>query len=50
VTEEEAFREVLSLLDSLKISYALTGGIAVSFYGHSRSTHDFSLILQKITG
>lgn len=46
MTEEDVLLEVLDLLDKLKIPYALTGGLAVSFYGHPRSTHDFDLVIQ----
>ena len=46
MTEEDVLKEVIGSLDSLNIPYALTGGLAVSFYGHPRSTHDFDLILQ----
>ena len=46
MTEEEVLKEVIASLEALNIPYALTGGLAVSFYGHPRSTHDFDLILQ----
>ena len=48
MTEEEVLKEVISSLNDLNISYALTGGLAVSFYGHPRSTHDFDLILKVV--
>ncbi|MFH0886598.1 MAG: hypothetical protein V1843_00355 [bacterium] len=46
MTEEEVLKEVISVLNSMNIPYALTGGIAVSFYGKPRSTHDFDIIIQ----
>jgi len=46
VTEEEVLLDVLKSLNELEFPYALTGGLAVSFYGHPRSTHDFDLIIQ----
>lgn len=46
MTEEEVLKRILNLFDALNIPYALTGGLAVSFYGHPRSTHDFDLIIQ----
>lgn len=46
MTEEDVLIQTIELFDGLKIPYALTGGLAVSFYGHPRSTHDFDLILQ----
>lgn len=46
MTEEDVLLEVLETLIEIKIPYALTGGLAVSFYGNPRSTHDFDLIVQ----
>jgi hypothetical protein len=46
MTEEKILKKILNTLNKLKIPYALTGGIAASFYGRPRSTHDFDLILQ----
>jgi hypothetical protein len=46
VTEEDVLYEVIGSLNSLGLPYALTGGLAVSFYGHPRSTHDFDLVIQ----
>ena len=46
MTEEEVLKEVITSLEELSIPYALTGGLAVSFYGYPRSTHDFDLIVQ----
>ena len=46
MTEEEILIEVLNSLNALDLPYALTGGLAVSFYGRPRSTHDFDLVIQ----
>lgn len=46
MNEEEVLKEVVAGLDNMRVPYALTGGIAASFYGKPRSTHDFDIIIQ----
>jgi len=46
MTEEELLKGITSSLEKLKIPYALTGALAVSFYGYPRATHDFDIIVQ----
>ena len=36
---------VVRRLEKLKIPYVLTGGLAVSFWGASRSTHDIDIVI-----
>ncbi|MFH1541712.1 MAG: hypothetical protein ABIE84_01310 [bacterium] len=50
MNEAEVLRKVIADLEELKIPYALTGGLAVSFYGRPRSTHDFDIIVQIPSG
>ncbi len=50
MTEEDVLKEVVGNLEKLGVPYALTGGIAVSFYGKPRSTHDFDIIVQISSG
>lgn len=50
MTEEEVLKEIVANLEELDIPYALTGGIAVSYYGKPRSTHDFDIIIQVPSG
>jgi len=45
VTEEEVLVEVTQKLESLGILYALTGGLAVSYYGEPRTTHDIDVVV-----
>lgn len=37
---------VVGKLDKLKIPYVLTGGLAVSFWGAPRTTHDIDIIIE----
>ena len=37
---------VVGKLDKLQIPYVLTGGLAVSFWGSPRSTHDIDIIIE----
>ncbi|MGB9613533.1 MAG: nucleotidyltransferase domain-containing protein [Candidatus Margulisiibacteriota bacterium] len=50
MTEEEVLREVIGRLEKLNVPYALTGGLATSFYGRPRSTHDFDIIVHLLSG
>lgn len=37
---------VVSRLEKLKIPYVLTGGLAVSFWGSPRTTHDIDIVIE----
>jgi len=37
---------VVNRLENLKIPYFLTGGLAVSFWGLSRTTHDIDIVIE----
>lgn len=37
---------VVSRLENLEIPYVLTGGVAVSFWGFPRTTHDIDIIIE----
>ena len=37
---------VVSRLENLKIPYLLTGGLAVSFWGLPRTTHDIDIVIE----
>ncbi len=50
MTEEEVLIEVIENFEALNIPYALTGGLAVSYYGRPRSTHDFDIVIQVVPG
>lgn len=50
MTLEELLKEVASKLDKLDIPYAITGGIGSSFYGQPRTTHDFDIVVNLLTG
>ena len=41
----EALREIVDLLDSLRIKYAIMGGIAVRVHGVSRPTQDLDFLI-----
>jgi hypothetical protein len=43
--QEDLLVKVTDKLHRLKISYMITGGIAVIFYGRPRLTHDFDLVV-----
>ncbi|MBI2041963.1 MAG: hypothetical protein HYT20_03015 [Candidatus Nealsonbacteria bacterium] len=38
-------KTVVHRLEKIKIPYVLTGGLAVSFWGSSRSTHDIDIVI-----
>ncbi|MBI5399715.1 hypothetical protein HZB07_03785 [Candidatus Saganbacteria bacterium] len=50
MTDEAVLKAIIAKLNKLQIPYALTGGLAVSFYGEPRSTHDFDLVIQIAAG
>jgi len=37
---------VVNKLDKLRIPYVLTGGLAVSYWGAPRTTHDIDIIIE----
>ena len=45
MNEEEVLIEVTKKLEALSIPYALTGGLAVSYYGEPRTTHDIDVVV-----
>ena len=47
--QKETFERVLGVLNNLEVEYLITGGFAVSFWGHPRSTHDLDILI-KIKG
>lgn len=47
--QKETFEKVIEILDNLKAEFLITGGFAVSFWGHPRSTHDLDILI-KIKG
>ncbi len=47
--QKETFEKVIEILDDLKVEFLITGGFAVSFWGHPRSTHDLDILI-KIKG
>ena len=41
------FKEFVELLNKNEVSYLITGGYAVSFYGHPRNTGDIDFWIKK---
>jgi hypothetical protein len=50
MNEEDVLESVILKLNALDVPYAITGALAVSFYGKPRSTHDFDLIVSVYPG
>lgn len=46
MSPEELLAKVAEILDDLKISYAVTGGFALSVWGKTRSTLDIDIIVE----
>lgn len=44
---DNAITDIADRLKSLKIQYALIGGLALGFYGYKRFTHDIDLLIDK---
>ncbi|MCX6724089.1 MAG: hypothetical protein NT155_02865 [Candidatus Staskawiczbacteria bacterium] len=45
---EELLAEIAKILKDLKISYAITGGFAVSVWGRPRYTADIDIVVELI--
>ncbi|MEK7124465.1 MAG: nucleotidyl transferase AbiEii/AbiGii toxin family protein [Patescibacteria group bacterium] len=45
---EELLVQIAKILDSLKIQYVITGGMAVSVWGRPRSTADIDIIIELL--
>ena len=45
MNEDDVLDDVCARLDGLGIPYALTGGLAVSYYGRPRATHDADIVV-----
>ncbi len=48
INPEKLLLKVVSILDSLKINYFITGGYAVSVWGRPRSTADIDIVVELI--
>lgn len=48
MSQEEVLRHVIEVFNDAKIVYMLTGGIAVSYYGRPRFTHDVDFVVQAL--
>src|SRR5688572_7258863 len=46
MSQQKLLERVVGVLDSLGISYMITGSIASSILGEPRSTHDIDLVVQ----
>ncbi len=44
--QEDLLVKVIDRINSLKIPYMITGGIAVIFFGKPRLTHDFDIVVE----
>lgn len=44
----ELLTKIIKILHKLKIPYAITGGFAISVWGHPRSTNDIDIIVEMV--
>lgn len=50
MTQEEVFSQFIAALGKAGVSYMLTGGVAVNFYGRPRLTHDLDVVVELKKG